>query len=146
VPKHTKDGITGAPGSPPRLSSDRGEKLSGHLLLRNTLDGVASPSVIVSDHVCVPVTIVPNEISEPVGQAGLSDRLAGKSNPKWAGACWDGRSRTVAYITKGVTAVGTVRLVFEERRETTYNTINFLTLENPLHEEVRREDEGILVE
>lgn len=141
---HTKDGVTGAPGSPCWLSSDRGEKLSGYLLFRNTLDGVASPSVIVSDHVCMPMPVVPNEISEPVGLTGISDRLAGKSNPEWAGASWDGRSRTVANITKGVTAVGTVvRLVFKERRVTTYNTISFLILKNPLHEGVRREDEGI---
>lgn len=146
VAKHTKYGVTGAPGSPPRLSSDRGEKLSGHLLHRNTLDSVASPSIIVSDHICVPMRVVPNEISEPVGLAGLSDRLAGKSNPEWAGACWDGRSRTVAYITKGVTAVGTVRVVFEERSVMSYKTINFLILKNPLHEGVKREDEGIWVE
>jgi len=94
----------------------------------------------------VPVTVVPNEISKPVGQTGLSDRLAGKSNPQWAGACWDGGSRTVAYIAKGVAAVGTVRLVFEVRRVMTYNTISFLMLMNPLHEGVRREDEGIFVE
>jgi hypothetical protein len=146
VAEHTEDGVTGAPGSPPRPSSDRGEKLPGHLLCSKTRDGVASASVIVSDNVCVPVPVVPNEISKPIGQTGLSDRLAGKSNPQWAGASWDGGSRTITYIAEGVAAVGTVRVVFEEHREMTYNTISFLMFANPLQEGVRREDEGMLVE
>jgi hypothetical protein len=94
----------------------------------------------------VPVTVVSNKISKPVGQTRLSDRLAGKCNPQWVGACWDRGSRTVAYKAKGVAAVGTVRIVFEARRVTTYNTISFLMFRNPLQEEVRREDEGISVE
>jgi hypothetical protein len=92
------------------------------------------------------VTVVPNEISKPIGQTGLSDRLAGESNPQWAGACWDGGSRTVSYMAKGVAAVGTVRVVFEGHHETTYNTISFLMFANPLQEGVRREDEGMLIE
>lgn len=49
-------------------------------------------------------------------------------------------------MAKGVATVGTVRVVFEEGRVATYNTISFLMFTNPFHEGVRREDEGILVE
>jgi hypothetical protein len=81
---HTKDGIAGAPGSPSRLPSNGREKFSRHLVGVDPRYGVTSPRIIVSDHVCVPVTMVSDKISNPIWMAGLVDRLAREGNTQRA--------------------------------------------------------------
>jgi hypothetical protein len=63
---HTKYGIGGAPSSPRRFSSNSGEKFSRHLVGVNTRHGVTPASVIVGNHVCVPVPVISNEVSDPI--------------------------------------------------------------------------------
>jgi hypothetical protein len=63
---HTKDGVAGTPGGPSWFPSNRGEKFPGHLVGINTCHGVTSASVIVRNHVRVPVTMVSEEVSDPI--------------------------------------------------------------------------------
>jgi hypothetical protein len=50
---------------------------------RNCYD-VTSTSVIVSNHVCMPMTMVSDKISNPIWMAGLVDRLAREGNTQRA--------------------------------------------------------------
>ena len=80
VETHTEDGIAGAPRSPSRLPSNSREKFSGDLVGVNPRYGVISASVVVGNHVCVPVPVVPNEISNPIRMTGFIDGLAREGN------------------------------------------------------------------
>ena len=95
----TKDGIAGTPGSPSRLPSNGREKFSGHLVGVNPGHGVTSAGVVVSNHVCMPVPVVPDEISNPIWMAGFIDGLAGERDTQWARASRDRRLRAVTHVT-----------------------------------------------
>jgi hypothetical protein len=79
---HTKDGIAGSPSSPSWSPSNGREKFPGHLVGINTRHSVTSTSVIVSNYVRVPVTMISDEVSNPVGKSRLIDRLTRERDPK----------------------------------------------------------------
>jgi hypothetical protein len=79
---HTKYRISGGPRSPCRLPSNGREEFSSHLVGVNSIHGVATTSVIVGNHVCVPVPVISNEVSNPIWLARFINGLAGEGNPK----------------------------------------------------------------
>ena len=136
----TKDGIAGAPRSPSGLPSNGRKKFSRHLVGVDPRYGVASPRIIVSNHVCVPVTMVPDKISNPIWMAGLVDRLAGEGDTQWARASRDRRLRTVTHVTIGISTADVVNVGRHHRDILiTHNTMNFLIRKYPLHDGVSRD-------
>jgi hypothetical protein len=80
---HTKYRISGGPRSPCRLPSNCGEEFSSHLVGINPSHGVAATSIIIGNHVCVPVPVISNEIPDPIWLARFINGLAGEGNPQW---------------------------------------------------------------
>jgi hypothetical protein len=95
----TKEGIAWTPGSPSRLPSNGREKFSGHLVGVNTRYGITSAGVVISNHVCMPVPVVSDEISNPIWMAWFTDGLSGESHAQWARAGRDRRLRAVTHVT-----------------------------------------------
>jgi hypothetical protein len=63
---HTKYRISGGPRSPRGPPSNGGEEFSRHLVGVNSSYSVAATSVIVGNHVCVPVPVISNEVPDPI--------------------------------------------------------------------------------
>jgi hypothetical protein len=78
----TKYRISGAPRSPCRLPSNGGQEFSSHLVGVNPIHGVAATSVIVGNHVCVPVPVISKEVPDPIWLARFVDGLAREGNPQ----------------------------------------------------------------
>ena len=62
----TKYRIAGGPKSPCRPPSNGGEKFSTYLISVNSSYSVAATSVIVGNHVCMSVSVISNEVSDPI--------------------------------------------------------------------------------